>query len=390
MGIVPALILLSLAQTDAALAATAPPLGVAGSFAVLGASTVTNTGATTITGDLGLSPGSSITGFPPGTVVGTIHATDATAASAQADATTAYDALTGQGCTTSYGPGDQNLAGLTLTPGVYCFASSASIATGGILTLDGQGNNNAVWIFKTGSTLTTISGASVVFINGGQDCNVFWQVGSSATLGTTSSVVGTIIAAHDITLNTGATVSGRVLARGVAADGAVTLDTNSVSMCSLTLPSLTIVKSVAADSDPVNSTTNPKAIPGASMLYTILVTNTGPGTVDDNTTVIIDPIPANTELFVGDMNGAGSGPVMFTNGATASGLCYDYANPGACLGDGLLFSHDGGASYVSTFTDTDGFDATVTHIKITLGGIFNGASGANNPSFSLSLKMKVK
>jgi hypothetical protein len=221
------------------LAATAPSLGAADSFAVLGASTVTNTGPTVVTGDLGLSPGSSITGFPPGIVIGTIQQTNAAAANAQAAATTAYNALLAQPC--DFGPfAPTDLAGQTLVPGVYCYSSSVQISAGGVLTLNAQGDNNAVWVFKIGSTLTTISGASVVFINGAQDCNVFWQVGSSATLGTTSKVLGTIIAADDITLNTGATVSGRVLARGVSADGAVTLDGNAVSVCSLasTTPTL--------------------------------------------------------------------------------------------------------------------------------------------------------
>jgi uncharacterized repeat protein (TIGR01451 family) len=210
-----------------ALAATAPTLGAAGSFAVLGASTVTNTGPTTITGDLGLYPGTSITGFPPGLVVsGTKHAADATALAAQNDATIAYNAL-GQACDTTI---SADLGGSTRTPGVYCSGSSMGLT--GTLTLDAQGNPDAVFIFKMGSTLTTASGSKVVMINGGQNCNVFWQVGSSATLGTTSDVVGTIIADQSITLTTGAIVRGRTLARNAA----VTLDSNTVSVCSLTPP----------------------------------------------------------------------------------------------------------------------------------------------------------
>jgi Ice-binding-like/Putative Ig domain len=207
-----------------AFAQTAPSLGSAQSFAVLGGSTVTNTGSSVITGNLGVSPGSAVTGFPPGLVVsGAIHAADAVALGAQNSVTTAYNALAAQACTTSFGPGNQDIGGLTLTPGVYCFASSASIT--GTVTLNALGNANAVFIFKIGSTLTTAGGSSVVVSNGGSPCNVFWQVGSSATLGTGTVFVGNILALTSITLNTGAGVTGRALAR----NGAVTLDTNPVS-----------------------------------------------------------------------------------------------------------------------------------------------------------------
>lgn len=212
-----------------ALAATAPTLGTAQSYGVLGHTTVTNTGPTVVNGDLGVSPDTAVTGFPPGIVTGTIHTADAAALQAQNDVTTAYNNLAGQTC--DFGPfGPTDLAGQTLVPGVYCFSSSA--ANTGVLTLDAGGNNNAVWIFKMGSTLVTGPGSSVIVINGGQDCNVFWQVGSSATLDTTTNFVGNILALTSISLTTGATVSGRALAR----NGAVTTDTNVItpSMCRLT------------------------------------------------------------------------------------------------------------------------------------------------------------
>lgn len=196
-------------------------LGTAQSFAVLGGSTVTNTGPSVITGDLGVSPGTAITGFPPGTATGTIHAADAVALQAQNDVITQYNALAGAACSADLT--GQDLGGQTLIPGIYCFSSSAQLT--GTLTLNAQGNANAAFIFKTGSTLTTASGSSVVMINGGNPCGVAWQIGSSATLGTTTSFIGNLIALQSITLNTGANIIGRALAR----NGAVTLDTNNVS-----------------------------------------------------------------------------------------------------------------------------------------------------------------
>ena len=212
-------------------AQTAPSLGTAESFAVLGGSTVTNTGSSLIGGDLGVSPGSAVTGFPPGLVFGgTIHEADAVAASAQNAVTTAYNALVGQPCTADLT--GQDLGGRTLTQGVYCFSSSAQLT--GTLTLDAQGDANAVFVFRIGSTLTTASNSSVLVINGGLNCNTFWQVGSSATLGTGTTFAGNILALTSITLTTNARVFGRVLAR----NGAVTLDTNTIdrSACTAVVP----------------------------------------------------------------------------------------------------------------------------------------------------------
>ena len=217
-----AVLIASVFTPGPALAATAPSLLTAQSFAVLGGSGVTNTGLTVVNGDLGSWPTPAISGFPPGTYTGTLHAADAVAQQAQSDVTTAYNALAGQTCDADLT--GQDLGGKTLTPGVYCFSSSAQLT--GALTLNAQGNASAVWVFQIGSSLTTASNASVRVINGGTACNVFWQVGSSATLGTTTTFVGNILALTSITLNTGASVSGRVLAR----NGAVTLDTNVVSI----------------------------------------------------------------------------------------------------------------------------------------------------------------
>jgi hypothetical protein len=202
-------------------AATAPSLGTAQDFAVLGGSTVTNTGPTIIaTGNLGVEPGSAITGFPPGVVIGgAIHADDAVAGQAQSDTTIAYNNLAGQPC--NFNLTGQDLGGMTLVPGVYCFATTAQLT--GTLTLDAQGDPSAVWIFQIGSTLTTSVNSSVNVINGGQQCNVFWQIGSSATLGTNTLFTGNILALASISLTTNTKVSGRALAR----TGAVTMDSNT-------------------------------------------------------------------------------------------------------------------------------------------------------------------
>lgn len=196
-----------------------PILGAASTYSVLGGSTVTNTGTTVLAGNVGVSPGSTITGFPPGVVNGTI---DIAAAQAHADAVAAYNTLVVSAPTQNLT--GQDLGGLTLLPGVYEFSSSAQLT--GQLTLDLANDPNALFIFLVTSALTTASNSSVVTMDGTACCNVYWVVGSSATLGTGTDFLGNILADQSITLNTGADI---VHGSALALNGAVTLDTNSIS-----------------------------------------------------------------------------------------------------------------------------------------------------------------
>lgn len=208
-------------STSASAATTPVPLGTAANFAVLAGSTVTNTGPTVIDGDLGLSPGTSVTGFPPGQVTGTGHVADSVASQAKNDLAAAYGDAAARPITATV---PVELGGSTRTSGVYG-SPAGTFGITGALTLDAQGDPNAVFIFKAASTLTTASASSVNLINGAQACNVFWLVGSSATLGTYSTLRGNIMAQASITVTTGVIVDGRALALSAA----VTLDSNTIT-----------------------------------------------------------------------------------------------------------------------------------------------------------------
>ena len=244
LGLLVLALLAALALASSARAQAPVFLGAADDFAVLGASTVTNTGLTEVTGDVGVSPGTAVTGFPPGIVNGTIYSAGAVAAQAQADLTAAYNDAEGRACQVDLT--GQDLGGMTLTDGVYCFSSSVGLT--GTLTLDAQGDPNAVFIFQIGSTLTTASASSVNLINGAQSCMVVWQVGSSATLGTTTAFSGNVLALTSNTATTGVTVDGRLLAQ----NGAVTLDSNTVTRAQCAaVPVVSVPVSVVPPSVPV-------------------------------------------------------------------------------------------------------------------------------------------
>jgi LPXTG-motif cell wall-anchored protein len=213
-------------------------MGTDANFAVVAGTTVTNTGPTLIGGDLGVSPGSAVTGFPPGLVNGVQHVTDAVAAQAQLDLTTAYNDAAGRTPVIATGP---DLSGMTLVSGVY---SADALSLTGTVTLDAQGDPTAAFVFQAASTLITGSSSVVTLINGANPCNVFWQVVSSATLGTNSTFVGTIMALTSISAQTGAQVTGRLLAR----NGAVTLDSNVITggaNCAVAPPAATTTTAAA-------------------------------------------------------------------------------------------------------------------------------------------------
>jgi hypothetical protein len=284
-----------------AIAATAPVgLGTAGSFAVLAGTTVTNTGPSHISGNLGVSPGTAVTGFPPGIVTGgTVHKADGVAGGAQSDLTIAYNDAAGRSPTANV-PSVIG-AGQTLVPGVY--KASSSLEVNGALTLNAGGDPNAVWIFQApASTLTTDSGSSMVLTNGAQACNVFWQVGSSATLGTNSTFQGSILALQSISVKTGDTITGRALAR----NGAVTLDNDTITApgCTTTptpTPTATTPTPTPTATSPTPTPTGPVTVPPVTLPIGPITLPIGPITLP------IGPITLPT------------GPVTVPTGPTPTG-----------------------------------------------------------------------
>jgi hypothetical protein len=275
--------LVVVARPPGASAVTQPvPLGTAASYAVLAGTTVTNTGLTTVNGDLGVSPGTAVTGFPPGQLNGTLHSNDGPAMQAHSDLVIAYDDAVAR-TTTDTVAGE--LGGTTRTAGVYG-SVSGTFNIAGTVTLDAQGDPNAVFIFKAVSTVITAASSAVDLVNGAQSCNVFWQVGSSATLGANSTLRGSLLAFTSITVGAGLLVDGRAM----AINGAVTMDTDTITRPTCQPPGVLSINapaaadlgsgspagSVSASLGPV-TVTDERGLPSASWTATVIATDFAAG-----------------------------------------------------------------------------------------------------------------
>jgi hypothetical protein len=394
-------------------AQSAPPLASAQSFAVLGATTVTNAGATVINGDLGVSPGTAVTGFPPGTVIrGAIHADDPTAVTAQADAHTAYADLVAETCGTNLS-GDilgTSPGAVTLAPGVYCFGSSAQLT--GTLTLSGNG----VYVFQIGSTLTTASNASVVLAGGATAENVFWQVGSSATLGGSTFLEGSILAHTSVSVTGGSSVAGHIF----ALMGAVTLDTNAIDTASnqqFTIESdhTSLSAELATSSDPNATVQCTVAAPCLQDLYLAFNTiSQQPAILGDpnvlwDTNSIDDPdqpvsltttnlCGSNSVIQVGNedgtsytfsgssiVNGAGnSNPCLSSPGSSTTG---SYSLSTGEIGNYTIYAlPDPSGTYTGTFNDTG---SSGNNHKNAAGNGSDTLSLSVNPDFSVTSTLVV-
>jgi type VI secretion system secreted protein VgrG len=287
MGCVLAVSILVATNADAAIVPTVP-LATSANYAVLAGTTVTNTGNSVLNGSLGVAPGSSITGFPPGLVVapGTTDVNNPAAQQAQVDLTAAYNNAAGRAVnmtTTS------DLANLNLQGGVYAGPNKSPLTLTGPLTLDGAGDPSTVFVFQTDSTLITGAASTVTLINGAQECNVFWQVGSSATLGATSVFSGNILALTSITVENSATIHGRALAR----NGAVTLDNDTFTQptCALAPPPTTTTTTSPSGA---TTTTTPSGATTTTLSGGISTTSTAvtPTTPTPGLTPRVPAVPA--------------------------------------------------------------------------------------------------
>ena len=323
-----------------------PPigLGTANSYAVLAGSTVTNTGPSVINGDLGLSPGSAVTGFPPGLVNDFQHIEDVEALQAKIDLVTAYDDAAGRTPATSVAT---ELGGTTLLPGVY---TGATLGITGTLTLDAGGDAAAVFIIKTDSTLITATDSAVNLINGANPCNVFWQVSSSATLGTRTAFQGTILAFTSISADMGATVEGRLLAR----NGAVTLDNNvinrpecadvppptttststSTSTSTTSTTSTTSSSSTSSTTSSTSSTTSSTTSPSSTSPSSTSPSSTSPSSTSPSSTSPSSTSPSSTSTTAPDLSLTST-----ATSTTAPGLAF---SGGGSTGGGSTGSSGGG------------------------------------------------
>lgn len=317
-----------LAAGSPAYAADAPVgLGTVAPYSVLGGQTVTNTGPTSLSGSLGVSPGTAITGFPPGIYGGDQHAADAVAAKAQSDLRLAYDDAASRAPTANVA-GD--LVGQTLTPGVY--KSTSTLALTGTLTLDGQGDPASVFIFQVADALTTFTASNVSVLNGAQACHVFWQIGTSATLGTSSSFKGTIMALSSISVNTGVTVQGRALAR----NGQVSLDNDvfTAADCDTTTPTS-------------GSSGGTSATPTTTVTRTPTTSQTAAGSSAAGTTQAATPTSGVTQTAIG---ASGTGTGTGTSSLIPTNLAVTGSNTlrGAPLGIGATLLILGGGLLILT------------------------------------------
>ncbi|MGB3156468.1 MAG: ice-binding family protein [Candidatus Microthrix parvicella] len=313
-----------------------PPigLGTANSYAVLAGSTVTNTGPSVINGDLGLSPGSAVTGFPPGLVNDFQHIEDVEALQAKIDLVTAYDDAAGRTPATSVAT---ELGGTTLLPGVY---TGATLGITGTLTLDAGGDAAAVFIIKTDSTLITATDSAVNLINGANPCNVFWQVSSSATLGTRTAFQGTILAFTSISADMGATVEGRLLAR----NGAVTLDNNVINRpeCADVPPPTTTSTSTSTSTSTTSttsttsssSTSSTTSSTSSTTSSTTSPSSTSPSSTSPSSTSPSSTSPSSTSTTAPGLSLAGT-----ATSTTAPGLAF---SGGGSTGGGSTGSSGGG------------------------------------------------
>ena len=326
------------------------PMGSDSSFAVVAGSTITNTGASVISGNLGLDPGSAVSGLLSSQVVGTEDIDNGPALQAQADLTTAFNDAAALAPTAAI---TADLGGQTLTPGVY--NSGSSVGLTGTVILNGEGNPNSIFVIQAGSTLTTATNSAVSLTDGAQACNVFWQVGSSATLNTGTIFMGTVMAQASVTLQTGTSVTGRVLAQ----TGAVTLDDNDITRPDCR-PSVGIVKTT-------NGGNGLPVAKGSPVTWNYLVTNTSKYATLTDVTVTDNKVTSASIDCGNGTNVIASLAPGASQDCTATGT----ASQGVYFNKGTVTATTPGGGTVGAVSKSSylGFSA-----RLQLGETINGAS----------------